>query len=87
MEHDKTWVLLCNHVVDRTRPIQLIIHEREDDWQALCGEYDHGGDDCVIYCAACAAEQFPAFAAHLTLEQGFLAEWVEGEWEVAAFDQ
>jgi hypothetical protein len=87
MEHDKHSALLCHHVTDGSRPVNLITHERDGDWQFVCGEYDHGDDDWVIVCSACAFEKFSILSPYQTLEIGFLAERIDGEWVVAAFDQ
>ncbi len=40
-EHDKNWVFLCQHVTKGERPVRVVVHEKDDDWQVLCGENDH----------------------------------------------
>ncbi|SCW75407.1 hypothetical protein SAMN02927928_3159 [Asticcacaulis taihuensis] len=86
MEHDKHSAFLCSHVADGLRPVNLIAHERDHDWQFLCGEYDHGDDDCVLVCSACAFERFSDLSPYQTLEPGFLAECINGEWVISTFD-
>ncbi len=86
MEHDRNWALICKHVSEGERQVRLIMHERDGDWQIVCGEYDHGDDDCIVVCSACAAEQYPELLQHQSLQPGFMAELTGGEWTTAAFD-
>ena len=37
-------VFVCPHVFENSRPILLVIHE-DGDWQCLCGQDDHYGND------------------------------------------
>jgi len=48
-ESENTACFVCNHVLDRERPILYVIHEEEDgSWQFLCGHNDHTEADCKI---------------------------------------
>lgn len=41
-------VYVCNHVFEKTREIKLVAHEYGGDWQFLCGEEDHDGQDVHV---------------------------------------
>jgi len=40
-EPENTACFTCGHVLDRTRPILLALHEQDGAWQFLCGAEDH----------------------------------------------
>lgn len=41
-----TACFVCNHVINKERPILYVTHEAEDGfWQFLCGHNDHDGDN------------------------------------------
>ena len=51
-DSDDTAVYCCNHVFDRSHPIRFVTHERDGDWQFLCGEAnDH--DTPHVVCFGC----------------------------------
>jgi len=33
--------IVCEHVVANKRPIKLIVHNRDNTWEFVCGEIDH----------------------------------------------
>ncbi len=86
MEHDQSWAFICDHVFDGKRPVRLVVHDRDGDWQLTCGEFDHDFSNAKLICSACALDQFSEFAKHQALAPGFLAEWVEEGWQIAAHD-
>jgi hypothetical protein len=47
-ESKTTACFVCNHVLDKKRPILYVTHDAEGDWQFLCGEDDHTEDNVKI---------------------------------------
>jgi len=41
-------VFTCSHVLDDNQPILHVSHDREDDWQFLCGQENHSEDTAKI---------------------------------------
>lgn len=39
---------VCNHVLEKTKPILYVTHDSEGDWQFLCGEDDHTEENIKI---------------------------------------
>jgi hypothetical protein len=35
---------ICEHVFEKTRPVLLVSHEENGDWQFLCGEFHDDGE-------------------------------------------
>jgi hypothetical protein len=42
-------VFCCGHVHRQERPILLVTHETDGDWQFLCGGTDHHDPDDLFY--------------------------------------
>lgn len=40
-EAKTTACFVCNHVLDKKRPILYATHDSDGDWQFLCGQEDH----------------------------------------------
>ena len=47
-ESKTTACFVCNHVLDKNRPILYVTHDSEGDWQFLCGEDDHTEDNVKV---------------------------------------
>lgn len=48
-ESENTACFVCSHIMDRSRPILLASHEKEDGfWQFLCGCNNHNDADIKI---------------------------------------
>jgi hypothetical protein len=43
-EDPRLGVYCCAHVLRHERPILLVTHEADGDWQFLCGGTDHDGE-------------------------------------------
>jgi hypothetical protein len=84
-----TLVYVCDHVLSDERPIGIVVHHSDNEWQLTCGKNDHNKDGASIR---------PVHAEHLfqgrpflqnlmeTLDRGWLAEWSGGRWERSAHD-
>lgn len=48
-EPKNTACFVCNHVLEKNRPILFVSHDSEDgSWQFLCGENDHSEENIRI---------------------------------------
>jgi hypothetical protein len=50
-EPETSACFVCDHVINRTRPILLVTHDEDDEyeyWQFLCGESDHDESNIKI---------------------------------------
>ena len=48
-EPKNTACFVCNHVLEKNRPILFVSHESNDgSWQFLCGENDHSEENIRI---------------------------------------
>jgi hypothetical protein len=50
-EPETTACFVCDHVMNRIRPILLVTHDEDDEyeyWQFLCGESDHDESNIKI---------------------------------------
>ena len=48
-ETKNTACFVCNHVLEKKRPILFVSHDKEDgSWQFLCGENDHTDENIRI---------------------------------------
>lgn len=84
-----TLVYVCDHVLSGERPIEIVVHHSDNEWQLTCGRHDHNEGGASIR---------PIHAEHLfggnpflkslleTLDRGWLAEWSNGRWELSAHD-
>lgn len=88
MPTDDTIALVCGHVVRAERPVRLVVHHADGDWQFGCGEYDHAEDppDAAPLCIGHLLETQPQLRACLDLEPGFLAEATSEGWVRTAHD-
>lgn len=73
----------CKHVLDDGKPVEVVFHSGEDDWQFLCGA-DHSSLPPTAFDIVCVwhlIERQPELARTVTLEPGWLAEVDEdGRW-------
>lgn len=49
----------CDHVLDGERPILFVTHDRDGDWQFLCGQNDHTEENASVISMQQAAELDP----------------------------
>ncbi len=65
-------VFTTKHVLDGTRPILLVSHDEEGDWQFLCGTTNRPEDGRIV-CLANVVEQHPAVMELADLPRGWQA--------------
>jgi hypothetical protein len=65
---------ICPHVFHRTKPVLLVCHETDGDWQFLCGGNDHTGDDGHVVGRGHLPEHDPTLREVLDLPKGHCAE-------------
>jgi hypothetical protein len=65
-------VFTTRPVVEESRPILLVTHDREGDWQFLCGKSNHT-EDARIVSLGCIFERDPTLAAVADLPEGWRA--------------
>ena len=81
--------IVCPHVFADERPVRVLIHHADGNWQAVCGERDHRSD--------CGDFQ-PVGLNHLLdrhadlvqfqgLPPAMIAECTLDAWQVSAFDE
>lgn len=85
---DSELVLVCRHILEGDREIELIVHHSDDKWQIMCGAYDHADETSVeLIHAQHLFEDRPAIERIMqNLQRGFLAELKDEVWEVSAHD-
>jgi hypothetical protein len=66
-------VIVCNHVLEESRPILLAVHEAEG-WNFACGGSDHSDDDFHNVCIGHLTGRDPSLNACTDLPVGFVAE-------------
>lgn len=71
-EPENLAVFSTKRVVDEDHPVNLIAHDKEGDWQFLCGTTTES-EDCLILCLGCFYEKFPFIADFKGLEAGWEA--------------
>ncbi len=60
-ENEKTACFVCEHVLNKTRPILFVSHDLEDSsWQFLCGKDDHSEQSAKIISLKEATELDPS---------------------------
>lgn len=47
-DSENTACIVCNHVLNKERPILYAAHDGEADWQFLCGQDDHTEENAKI---------------------------------------
>jgi hypothetical protein len=76
-------VYCCNHVFSQERPIRLVSHENDGDWQFLCGHWDHDDSQWArhVHLAALIARD-PSLRSVADLPLGWDAEraGIDGAW-------
>jgi len=65
---------ICTHVFENTRPILLIAHESDGDWQFMCGGTDHGAGEGHVVGVAHLMDRDPSINECANLPNGFEAE-------------
>jgi len=72
---------MCDHVHSEGMPVLRVCHDRDGDWQFLCGG-DHSDSRPVIVCLGCALERNPDLEQIADLPLGWTAEREEslGPW-------
>ncbi|MBB4840023.1 hypothetical protein HNP52_003115 [Sphingomonas kyeonggiensis] len=81
--------LVCPHVLAGTRPVRVMIHHWDGDWQAVCGEWDHSpaNDDFDVICISHLFDRQPDLGGLRMLAPEHIAERVDDEWQVSPFDE
>jgi hypothetical protein len=81
--------IVCPHVFADERPVRVMIHHGDGNWQAVCGQGDHD-EDCNDFEVVAVSDIFARqanLAALETLPADHIAEWIDGEWEISSFDE
>ena len=80
--------IICDHALQRERPIKLLVHHSDRTWSAMCGADDHGDiDDVEVIHLSHIFEWQPeleSLAARLS--PGQLADHTETGWNIAFHD-
>ena len=67
-------VIVCNHVLECTRPVLLVAHD-SGGWNMACGRPDHGGaEDFHVVGVGHLAERDPSINECAGLPSGYIAE-------------
>jgi hypothetical protein len=78
---------ICRHCLDDGRPILLVVHDRDGDWQFLCGGTDHeSAEQGALICRSCLLERDSSLDGIEMLPIGHEAERASGtdrKWQVA----
>ncbi|HTK19392.1 MAG TPA: hypothetical protein VL442_07765 [Mucilaginibacter sp.] len=79
-----TACFVCDHVMNRNRPILMVIHNIDGDWQFVCGLSDHDNSNIRIISLQQAAEIDPSINDIYEIPAGVGAdrESVNGKWEL-----
>lgn len=81
--------IVCPHVLCADRPVRVLIHHHDGAWQAVCGAHDHL-PDCRDFLTVHLHHLFdrqPDLAAVKSLPRSHIAEWSDGLWTTAPFDE
>lgn len=81
-EAENLAVFSTRQVMHENHSVNLVAHDKEGDWQFLCGT-TNDSKDCMVVCLGCLYEKFPDLANLKDLEPGWQAyresendEWV-----------
>jgi hypothetical protein len=90
-EPETTACFVCEHVVNRTRPILLVTHDEDEEyeyWQFLCGEADHDESNIKIISMKRATEIDPAINDVYDMPVGVKADRksINAKWEPFAIN-
>lgn len=88
MNRDTT-IFVCRHILDRQRDVALVVHHGDDQWQFLCGGYDHPTDYADIHPVHFhhVVERQPELQAVAeATPKGYLSEKSGAGWEAVAHD-
>ncbi len=64
---------VCSHVFEGTRPILLVVRE-DGDWMFMCGDTDHGPDDCHVVGVGHLIDRDPTLEECADIPNGYEAE-------------
>lgn len=80
--------LVCGHVFRDERPIKVVIHHSDGEWQLVCGEHDHPEDcsDFKVVGIGHLIERQSNLNNIGDLKPGWMAEWTPGGWNFVAHD-
>ena len=88
--HDAS-IVSCKRVVEEGAPILFISHDRDGDWQILCGGNEHDDPDNIRFvCSICAMDRHPELVKFQTLPLGSCAERDNAEsqnWKIFEIDE
>lgn len=87
MKNSHLGVCICSHVRDFERPVRLVIHHEDGDWQFLCGESDHHHDKPTFVGVSHLFQRDESLESIIDLNKGFEAEraTVESEWVIRPY--
>jgi hypothetical protein len=82
-EAPNTDIFTCRHVIAGS-PILYVSHDREGDWQFLCGQESHSSEDGLVVSLGGMAERDPTVNALAKMSTGHYAERAtqEAQWTV-----
>lgn len=71
--------IMCGHVHDGTRPLRMIEHTPDGDWDFMCGAQDHDTqeaiDAAVVVCKGCAMAQIAVPNAVQQMPRAHVADY------------
>lgn len=78
-----TACFVCNHVLDKERPILYVTHDADADWQFLCGQDDHTEASARIISLKQVTERDPTVNDLYEMPVGFGAErkTIKDKWQ------
>lgn len=84
----ETVAIVCAHIFKAERAIRVVIHHHDGVWQLVCGEHDHPEDcsDFEVVGLEHLIDRQPNIREVLGLERGWLAEYADVGWTLAAHD-
>jgi hypothetical protein len=82
-EPESTVSFVCNHVLDKERPILFASHDTDGNWQFLCGKEDHDESNIRLISLKNTTEIDPSVNDLWEMPEGYGAERNEvgGNWK------
>jgi hypothetical protein len=82
----ETTAIVCAHVFRNEREAKVVIRHADGTWQLVCGAHDHPQDcaDFEVVGLEHLQERQPNLAEIGELKGGWMAEWTDNVWAIAA---
>jgi hypothetical protein len=81
--------IVCPHVFADERPVRVLIHHYDGNWQAVCGGRDHREDcgDFQLVGLHHIADRQPELHQFEDMATSMMAEHTASGWQVSGFDE